>query len=433
MPATPRRSTPRRARSSSVASNTSRSSSRAPTSRGKAAAAAAKKEEEERPTLPEERNPILPGNAIPVKLQVINRENKDIVIGRVKLDTVNGANHGFLLKRFDTNAIAASSMFRLAFPYADGEAERIEMAYLDRKFDTDRANGGTIAKPATPKRGRPKKNPTKEDEEDAAVPAQILPDGSTGIRLQGTWLPCENALEIAEEYGLSLYAEPLIEAEAEIVEGVPRLIGAPVATPTATKTAPETPSSGRKRQRTSKAAAEAAAAAEESAGEESVKGTPKATRTRTKRVVKDDGSEETRVTKTTTTIEPAEEGLSQKEIDEEIKKSKALAEEVLASKTKSPSKSPAKSKAGRKRRASNERPTADLDVLADDSSVNFVSRNVRRGTRAVRQRPIATSAGAVGVAAAAGVGALAWLSGGQVDVAQQLIQQGISAFQGFFF
>lgn len=34
-----------------------------------------------------------------VKLQVIRREDKEIIIGRIKLPTVNGAEHGFLLKR----------------------------------------------------------------------------------------------------------------------------------------------------------------------------------------------------------------------------------------------------------------------------------------------------------------------------------------------
>ncbi len=67
-----------------------------------------------KPPLPVERNPALPNADVPVKLQIIQRESntlsannadavktepKDIVIGRVKLPTVNGAVHGFLLKR----------------------------------------------------------------------------------------------------------------------------------------------------------------------------------------------------------------------------------------------------------------------------------------------------------------------------------------------
>lgn len=333
-----------------------------------------------------------------------------------------------VLVRFDTNAIAASAMFQLAFPYADGAAEATEMAYLDRKFETDRANGGMIAKPRTSKRGRPKKNaPTAEEEGEVLE----LPVGSTGVRLQGTWLPCEDAVEVAEEYGLLLYARPLIEAQAIHTESGPQLVGLESErVPAAAKTPESPPSSTRKRQRTSKAAAaeqaEATTAADESTASSA---SPKAaTRTRTKKTIKADGTSETTTTKTTTTIEPAEGGLSQKEIDEQIKKSKELAKQVQAAPAASPQKA-----GGRKRRASNERPTADLDHLADDSSVNFVSRQVRRGTRAVQRRPVVSAAGAVGAAAAAGVGALAWFAGGNVDVAQQLVQQGLQQLSGFFF
>lgn len=34
-----------------------------------------------------------------MSLLALLKTHRDIVIGRVKLDTVNGANHGFLLKR----------------------------------------------------------------------------------------------------------------------------------------------------------------------------------------------------------------------------------------------------------------------------------------------------------------------------------------------
>ncbi|CAO1626403.1 unnamed protein product [Parajaminaea phylloscopi] len=441
---TPRRSTPRRARSSSVASNTSRSSSRPPSSRSKAV-----KKDADRPALPEERNPKLPADPVPVKLQVIRREERDIIIGRVKLDTTNGRDHGFLLKRFDTDAIAASAMFQLAFPYADGAAEATEMAYLDRKYNTDRANGGLVAKPRTPKRGRPKKNaPAPEDEADALV----LPEGSTGVRLQGTWLPCEDAIEVAEEYGLLLYARPLIEAQALLTEAGPQLVGVaaePETAATPAKAAPTSPpSSNRKRQRTAAVAEpdtepEPADGAGNDEGEASDEkeipttsstaavaddSSPKtSTRTRTRKTTKADGTVETKTIKTTTKVEAAG-GLTQDEIDEQIRKSKDLAKQVQTTSAAGETKA-----GGRKRRASNERPTADLDHFAEDPSVNFVSRQVRRGTRAVRRRPVVSAAGAVGAAAAAGVGALAWFAGGNVDVAQQLVQQGLQSLSGFFF
>lgn len=121
---------------------------------------------------------------------------------------MNGAEHGFLLKRFDTNAIAGSSMFRLAFPYADAEEESAEMTYLESRFDTDAANGGFIAPP----RARSRKSTAAQDS--PSKKAGKLPPGSTGVRLQGVWIPCEHASSIASDYGLLELAQPLIEATA---------------------------------------------------------------------------------------------------------------------------------------------------------------------------------------------------------------------------
>lgn len=341
---------------------------------------------------------------------------------RSQLTYIIGLRNTPAFSSFDTNAIAASAMFQLAFPYADGAAESAEMAYLDRKYDTDRANGGYASKPQTPKRGRPKKNP--EPEEDS----KVLPDGSTGVRLQGTWLPCADAIEIAEEYGLLLYARPLIEAEAIKTANGPVLVGSDAANAAAAgqqaaaKKSPD--ASARKRQRTSEAAAAS------SVGDESTSTTasPKsATRTRVKKTA--GGEKKT----TTTTKIAAAEGMTQKEIDEQIKKSKDLAKEVQAAKAGNAATATATK--SRKRRASNERPTAELDHLAGDidASATFMSRQVRRGGRAVRRRPAVSAAGAVGAAAAAGVGALAWFAGGNIDVAQQLLQQGFQSLSGFFF
>lgn len=53
-----------------------------------------------RPPLPERRNPVLPDADVPVKVQVIRRDGQNIIIGRVKLPTVNGTDHSFLLKRY---------------------------------------------------------------------------------------------------------------------------------------------------------------------------------------------------------------------------------------------------------------------------------------------------------------------------------------------
>lgn len=90
--------------------------------------------------------------------------------------------------RFDTDAIAASSMFRLAFPYADGEAKQGEMAYLERRFEADVADGGRLRVAKKPRRSTEK---TLESE----VILGELPEGSSGVRLQGTWIPCSDAME----------------------------------------------------------------------------------------------------------------------------------------------------------------------------------------------------------------------------------------------
>lgn len=162
--------------------------------------------------LPAERNPILPPGPVPAKLQVIQREVvspsgnielKEIVIGRVKLPTVNGPTHGFLLKRFDTNALAASSMFKIAFPYATPEAEAAEMDRLLSTYECHTANGGQV------------------EEQGEEGPRQVLPPGSSGVMLQGVWVPSANAQAVAEDYGLATYTAALVESRAAVIDGKP--------------------------------------------------------------------------------------------------------------------------------------------------------------------------------------------------------------------
>lgn len=438
-----RKSTPRRARSSSVTSNASTgvpaspSASPRKTKKQKEAAAAAaaaavaaaaataeqvNDDESDllRPKLPTKRNPRLKEvDEAVVKLQIIKREGHNIIIGRVKLPTVNGQDHAFLLKRFDTNAMAASSMFRLAFPFADGTAEAAEMRFLDTKYDTNRANGGYIVEevkvPETPKkRGRTRKtaeNSKKEstpDTESVSADKQIrvLPEGSTGVRLQGTWIPAEDAIEVAEDYGIAKYALALIHATAEHAEdgGAPILTSEPVAEV-------KTP---RKRQRVSAAAATASDTPD----------SPQLVQ-RVTRLENADGSI-SKVRVESTLEAPSSNGvpvaLSQAEIEEQIAQAKALAAGIQQSITAG---SGSASTRGQKRRAVNDRPTTEIDPLADDedySESGRVVRAFRRGTRVARRRPIATTAGAVAAAGAVGAGALAWVSGGNPEVAIQTLQ-----------
>ncbi|GAK67853.1 uncharacterized protein PAN0_022d6083 [Moesziomyces antarcticus] len=429
-----RKSTPRRARSSSVASNASTAPPASPsasprkTKKEKEAAAAAKAAKEiketkdaksdiARPKLPTKKNPRLKEvDEAVVKLQTIKREGHNIIIGRVKLPTVNGQDHAFLLKRFDTNAMAASSMFRLAFPFADGNAEAAEMQFLDAKYDTNRANGGYILEevkaPETPKkRGRPRKNP-ETPKKDAATDSEsvagekqirVLPEGSTGVRLQGTWIPAEDAADVAEDYGIAKFALALIHATAEHSEdgGPPVLTSAPA-------TEVKTP---RKRQRTSTAASAASDA-------ESPRLVQKVTRVENADGTISQVNVETTIEGSTNGIPAA---LSQAEIEAQIAEAKALAAGIQ----KQAGAAGKGASRGQKRRAVNDRPTAELDLMADDDDYaesGRVVRAFRRGTRVARKRPIATTAGALAAAGAVGAGALAWISGGNPDLALQTLQ-----------
>ena len=302
--------------------------------------------------------------------------------------------------------MAASSMFRLAFPYADGEAEKSEMAYLEKKYDADLANGGRIK---APKRGRGKPSKkTLELEEEAGK----LPEGSSGVKLQGTWIPCADALVVAKEYGLLRFAKPLIEAQA-----TPSESGPPILTPSKSDTI-SAPTSTTKAKRGRPSAAAKAAAAENASS-------PTVTRTRVTKRVKEDGVEEVTIEETKTTLESAGKNMTNAQIEEQIKESQALAKGIQSSA------GPATSTSSRKRRAISQGASAELDLLADDDyeSSNAVVRSLRKSGRAVRRRPIVTTAGAL---SAVGAGALAWLSGGNLDVATQLVQQGVANLQSLF-
>lgn len=391
-------------------------------------------------------------------------------------------------------------MFRLAFPFADGEAERKEMAYLERRFDCNLANGGPGRVEAnasvagtddeagnasetgikTPKRGRgrPRKVQPKVEEDAAegsaaatapvsngttnAVPAS----GSTGVRLQGTWVPAADAIEIAEEYGLLTYARPLIEART-----VPAADGSE--TPVlAERIDPTIPPGTRpiKRLRIPPvdevklvyAYNEAEAEAKRKAASGSGSGSPSVVRTRTTRTTLPDGSEEVRVETTETSIvsEDADEemagpdsgsgaaqALSQTEIESQIAQAKALAANVQSSSTTAGAGS-----TGTKRRATTEA-SAELDALASDEEdeeeeergnfqgfatdrrIRPIVRTLRRGARSARARPIATTAGVLTAASAIGAGAAAWLAPASVEAGFQLLQQGVQniGWGGWFF
>ena len=320
-------------------------------------------------------------------------------------------------------------MYRIAFPYADGEAESAEMNYLNAKYDTDRANGGYITEqkksaPETPVkrgRGRPKKSETPRKDADTDnesvsgdKPVKVLPAGSTGVRLQGVWIPAQDAVEVAEEYGLFKFARPLIEATAEYAaDGSGPVLTSVQATPETTKSTTRT-----KRQRVSKAAE-----AESDAGDDS------SSRVLVTKVHNEDGS--VRQIRVDSLAPGQPTALLQDEIDAQIEEAKALAAGIQKSRaTSSTAAATGSSPRGRKRRAVNDRPSADVSNVDDDEEVEQSGRVVRafrRGTRVARRRPIATTAGVLTAAGAIGAGAAAWMAGGNIDIAVQTIQQSIQS------
>ncbi|BEI81146.1 hypothetical protein CcaverHIS002_0203060 [Cutaneotrichosporon cavernicola] len=100
-----------------------------------------------RPRLPEERRNVnlhrLPDDATIVKFQTIVREDKEIIIGRIKVQTpaATGTAHAFILRRYDTDAVSLTTMFKVAFPASTDEEEKREMDWVRSSYDTTGTNG----------------------------------------------------------------------------------------------------------------------------------------------------------------------------------------------------------------------------------------------------------------------------------------------------
>ena len=307
---------------------------------------------------------------------------------------MNGAEHGFLLKRcvfvtnssFDTNAIAGSSMFRLAFPFAEAEEESAEMAYLESRFNTDVANGGFLPAPRT--RGR----------QPASMRKGTLPPGSTGVRLQGVWIPCDEALSIAADYGLKELAQPLIDATAVL----PPNEDVPVLNPDAETLAaikngekvqteqPATPVRQTKRARTVRESASTTSTP--LAAVEEIVDVPAATT----------GRRPTRCQTRATAAEaasPAENPLTSASVEEQIAEAKRLAAQIQ---------SEARTEAIQERASAKRRAEDDDENVAEEPQAA-----TGRMTRVLRKhrRPIAGAAGMLTAAGAVGLGAVALYSG----------------------
>ncbi|GAA5936290.1 uncharacterized protein JCM15063_002771 [Sporobolomyces koalae] len=117
-----------------------------------------------------------------VKTQILDLgdDNGHIGIARVKVPVPKGV-PGHIIKRFDTDAVSASSMFRAAFPTASEQDEAIELRWIT---SGSRGKYGDTVKAG---------NELNESK-----------------KLSGTWIPAENALELAEEYSIQRFTVELI-------------------------------------------------------------------------------------------------------------------------------------------------------------------------------------------------------------------------------
>ncbi|RXK39502.1 hypothetical protein M231_03171 [Tremella mesenterica] len=136
-----------------------------------------------RPRLPEDkRNQFLvnlPEDVTVVKFQTIVREGKEIVVGRIKVPIAAANRHAFILRRYDTNAISLTTMFKVAFPGASEEDEKREMSWVESTYDTRNTNGGR---------------------------------GSSDVRLAGQWVSGHLAIHLAPAYGISNLVTALARA-----------------------------------------------------------------------------------------------------------------------------------------------------------------------------------------------------------------------------
>ncbi|KAI5481561.1 transcription regulator HTH, APSES-type [Pseudohyphozyma bogoriensis] len=138
-----------------------------------------------RPALPERAaNSMMAswsGKLHKVKIQTLHLGNAGtITIARVKCPVPKGV-PGHIIKRFDTDAVSASSLFRAAFPTATEGEESVEMNW--------------IAKGSRARYGDTKKAGAEHDET---------------RKLSGVWIPASKAAVLAEEYKISRFAADLI-------------------------------------------------------------------------------------------------------------------------------------------------------------------------------------------------------------------------------
>ncbi|ESK88792.1 apses transcription [Moniliophthora roreri MCA 2997] len=122
-------------------------------------------------------------NIPPVKYQVLNCQGNDILVGRLKIDTPTVTGHAFILRRYDTNAISLTTMFRAAFPNASEQEEKDEVQWVKEAYDLSGNNGSS---------------------KDTSI-----------TRLAGTWVSPELALELGRSYQLGDLIDCVVQAQPD--------------------------------------------------------------------------------------------------------------------------------------------------------------------------------------------------------------------------
>lgn len=118
----------------------------------------------------------------PVKYQILSCQGAEILVGRLKIEIPDGG-HAFILRRFDTNALSVTTMFRAAFPTSSEADERAEITWVKDNHDLLGNNGSSKEPHLT--------------------------------RLAGTWVGPELAMELAESYGLSDLVHSMVVAKPD--------------------------------------------------------------------------------------------------------------------------------------------------------------------------------------------------------------------------
>ncbi|KAF7339217.1 pH-response regulator protein palA/RIM20 [Mycena venus] len=82
-------------------------------------------------------------DSLVVKYQILNFQGKDILVGRLKVDTPTPSGHAFIIRRFDTGAVSLTTMFQVAFPNASEELKKREIQWVEDTYDLTGNNGSS--------------------------------------------------------------------------------------------------------------------------------------------------------------------------------------------------------------------------------------------------------------------------------------------------